>query len=40
MMILTSTNLEGKIISEYHGLVTGDALLGINMLQDFFSGNL
>jgi uncharacterized protein YbjQ (UPF0145 family) len=30
MMILTSTTLDGKVINEYHGLVSGDAFLGNN----------
>jgi uncharacterized protein YbjQ (UPF0145 family) len=38
MLILTSTMLEGKKINEYHGLVTGDALLGANLYKDMFSG--
>jgi uncharacterized protein YbjQ (UPF0145 family) len=35
MLILTSTTIEGKVISEYHGLVTGDAILGNNKIEDF-----
>lgn len=38
MLILTSPTLEGKEIKEYHGLVTGDALLGANLYKDMFSG--
>lgn len=38
MLILTSPTIEGKKINEYHGLVTGDALLGANLYKDLFSG--
>lgn len=38
MLILTSPMIQGKEITEYYGLVTGDALLGANMYKDLFSG--
>jgi uncharacterized protein YbjQ (UPF0145 family) len=38
MLILTTPTMEGKKIIEYHGLVTGDALLGANLYKDMFSG--
>jgi uncharacterized protein YbjQ (UPF0145 family) len=38
MLILTTQTIEGKKIIEYHGLVTGDSLLGANMYKDMFSG--
>jgi uncharacterized protein YbjQ (UPF0145 family) len=38
MLILTTPTIEGKKINEYHGLVTGDSLLGANMYKDMFSG--
>lgn len=38
MLILTTPTIEGKKIKEYHGLVTGDSLLGANMYKDMFSG--
>ena len=38
-MLITSTDtLENKIITEYYGLVTGEALLGANIYKDLFSG--
>ena len=38
-MILTTTNtLEGKTITRYHGLVSGEAILGANIFKDFFAG--
>ncbi|MGB8234027.1 MAG: YbjQ family protein, partial [Methanobacterium sp.] len=30
--------IEGKKITEYNGLVTGDSLLGANLYKDMFSG--
>lgn len=38
MLVLTSQMIEGKKITEYYGLVTGDALLGANLYKDMFSG--
>jgi uncharacterized protein YbjQ (UPF0145 family) len=38
-MIITSTPLiQGKEITEYCGLVTGEAILGANIVRDFFAG--
>lgn len=38
-MLLSSTNtLENKKIIEYHGLVTGESLIGSNVYKDLFSG--
>ena len=38
-MLLSSTNtLEQKEITEYHGLVTGESLIGSNVYKDLFSG--
>lgn len=37
-MILTTTNtIEGKRITRYHGLVTGEAILGANLFKDLFA---
>lgn len=38
MLILTTPTIEGKKITEYYGLVTGDSLLGANLYKDMFSG--
>lgn len=38
MLILTTPTIAGKEILEYHGLVTGDSLLGANLYKDMFSG--
>lgn len=38
-MLLTTTNtLEGKKITRYLGLVTGEAILGANIFKDIFAG--
>ncbi|MBZ9570334.1 heavy metal-binding domain-containing protein [Methanobrevibacter sp. TMH8] len=38
-MLLSSTNtLENKKITKYHGLVTGESLIGSNVYKDLFSG--
>jgi uncharacterized protein YbjQ (UPF0145 family) len=37
-MIITSTSeLQGKTITTYHGLVTGEAVMGANLFRDFFA---
>ncbi len=37
-MILTTTpGVEGKVISQYHGIVTGEAILGANIVRDIFA---
>lgn len=37
MLITTTHTLEGKQISEYLGLVSGEAILGANIFKDFFA---
>lgn len=38
-MILTTTpSVEGKAIREYRGIVTGEAIVGANILKDIFAG--
>jgi uncharacterized protein YbjQ (UPF0145 family) len=37
-MIVTTTNaVEGRRISAYHGLVSGEAILGANIFRDLFA---
>ncbi|MBF2735383.1 MAG: heavy metal-binding domain-containing protein [Betaproteobacteria bacterium AqS2] len=37
-MIVTTTNaIEGHRVSKYHGLVTGEAIMGANVFKDLFS---
>jgi uncharacterized protein YbjQ (UPF0145 family) len=38
MLITTTNTLEGKKITEYLGLVSGEAILGANIFKDFFAG--
>ena len=38
-MILTTTpTVEGKTVRSYHGIVTGEAIVGANIFKDFFAG--
>lgn len=38
-MLLTTTNtLEGKEIIQYFGIVTGETIIGANIVKDFFAG--
>ena len=38
-MILTTTNtIEGKTITDYRGIVVGEAIMGANVVRDFFAG--
>jgi len=37
-MILTTTpNIEGRKIEKYHGIVTGEAIMGANVVRDIFA---
>ena len=37
-MLLTTTNsVEGKTISTYYGMVTGEAIIGANIFKDIFA---
>ena len=38
MLITTTSQLEGRRIVRYLGLVSGDAILGANVFRDFFAG--
>ena len=38
MIKSTTPTLEGKAISKYLGVVTGEAILGANIIKDFFAG--
>lgn len=38
MLTVTTPALEGKRILKYHGLVSGEAILGANIFQDLFAG--
>ena len=38
MLLSTTSVLDGKSIVKYHGLVTGEAILGANIFRDLFAG--
>jgi uncharacterized protein YbjQ (UPF0145 family) len=38
MLVLTTNTIEGKKILKYHGIVSGEAILGANIFKDFFAG--
>ncbi len=37
MLITTTSTIEGKQITQYIGLVNGEAIIGANLVKDFFS---
>jgi len=38
MLIITTPNIEGHKITKYHGMVSGQAILGANIFKDLFAG--
>ena len=38
MLVVTTDSLHGRPAREYLGLVSGEAILGANILRDFFAG--
>jgi len=38
MLVTTTPNVEGKRITKYLGIVTGEAILGANVFKDVFAG--
>ena len=38
MLVLTTPSIEGKRITTYYGIVSGEAILGANIFKDFFAG--
>ena len=38
MIITTTPSVEGKRITAYRGIVTGEAILGANLFKDLFAG--
>ena len=38
MIHSTTPTVEGRVIRSYHGVVTGEAILGANIFKDFFAG--
>ena len=37
MLVTTTPNIEGKRITDYIGLVNGEAIIGANLVKDFFA---
>ena len=37
MIITTTPSIEGKTITNYHGVVFGEVITGINFVKDFFA---
>jgi uncharacterized protein YbjQ (UPF0145 family) len=38
MLLSTTSLIDGKRITNYHGLVSGEAILGANVFRDLFAG--
>lgn len=38
MIVTTTPNVEGKKIVEYKGIVSGEAIMGANIIRDLFAG--
>ena len=38
MIVTTTSSIEGKSITRYCGIVTGEAVLGANLFKDLFAG--
>lgn len=38
MLVLTTNTIEGKRITKYYGLVSGEAIMGANIFKDIFAG--
>jgi uncharacterized protein YbjQ (UPF0145 family) len=37
MLVTTTHSVENRRVTEYHGLVMGEAILGANIFRDFFA---
>ena len=37
MLVITTPNIEGRKITAYHGMVTGEAILGANIFKDLLA---
>jgi uncharacterized protein YbjQ (UPF0145 family) len=38
MIVTTTNNIEGKRVTRYIGIVSGEAIIGANIVKDFFAG--
>ena len=37
MIVTTTPNVEGRVISDYKGIVVGEAIMGANVVRDIFA---
>lgn len=37
MIVTTTPSIEGRKIAAYHGIVVGEAIMGANVVRDFFA---
>lgn len=38
MLLTTTSTLQGKEIEQYYGMVSGESIIGANILKDFMAG--
>jgi uncharacterized protein YbjQ (UPF0145 family) len=38
MIVTTTDHVEGRAVAQYLGLVTGEAIIGVNIFRDLFAG--
>ncbi len=38
MLVVSANDLQGRTITKYLGMVSGEAILGANIFKDFFAG--
>ena len=38
MLVTTTNSVEGRTIRAYHGIVSGEAIMGANIFRDLFAG--
>ena len=38
MIVTTTPSIEGRAITAYHGVVTGETVIGANIFKDLFAG--
>lgn len=38
MLVTTTSTVEGRAVTRYIGLVSGEAIIGANIVKDFFAG--
>jgi len=38
MLLTTTSTIEGKVIEQYYGMVSGETIIGANIVRDFLAG--